>query len=53
MLAFVTLLALHAPYIMTVLEYKYTTTVASTSGTKRTVSRLASNKEKIQLKQYG
>ena len=36
--AFVTLLALHAPYIMKVLAYKHTTTVASTSGTKKPVA---------------
>jgi len=38
MLAFVTLLTLHAPYIMTVLAYKYSTTLAATSGTKKTVA---------------
>jgi hypothetical protein len=46
MLAFVSLLALHAPNIMTVLAYEHTATVASTSGTKKPVASLAAVKNK-------
>jgi hypothetical protein len=49
MLAFVSLLVLHAPSIMTVLAYEHTITVASTSGTEKPVASLAAIKNTVKI----